>query len=263
MRRLTFATLLLPLAAVLAGALAVPVAAVVDAADYVIWRGVDSGIRDMGVITNGSPPVLRAEYIGLAPNETYRLVVSSARCHTSSNSANRLISHTFDSDLHGARFLRLELEDVLISSIKSVRLFHGPNQLDCGRADGYSHTAAGNDSVADGFAVFNSSVVHGEARVHINLGSGDDELSFVGHGFMPSENYRIVASKVACPNVATPNSYVLKDVMVSSVRGTASLNDTKADASAGNVRSIQLFHGTDRIACSRSITVDPININPN
>lgn len=242
MRRFAIA-LILP--ALLASFLAAPVAAV-DAADYLVWRWDAPGPRGLGLIKAG-PGKLLMEATGLPASSTLTISLNSVGCSKPAKPANNIARRSFQSNSQGASYLQLELENTLVTSLRSVRLFNANGQLDCAPLSYQAGGSPGSqpmESLSINF--YSRNGMHFASVVDVE----NDEVHWVGHDFLASDEYTAVATKARCPK--QPSAITLQNTLVTSVKGTF-YDKQSVDITDAPTRSIQIFHGSTRVACSNSI----------
>ena len=244
----------LTLASGLIGLAAAPTAAV-DAADYLVWRLPAPGARGLGVMhARTSNTTLLAETVGLAPNSTYRYVGSSAACGTAHTDGAVVWSKTFVSNGKGAALLDSSMAGDAISNFRSIRLLRGSNQVDCASPLRYSSEGTGAKPT-DAFARL--SAFGAKALVFVDLGSPNDKVTAVGHGFIASHGYRLVAADVACPTQPTGAVLFQRSGTTNSL-GALWRHDSGSNVTGKPPRSIQLFNpSNDRVACTTTTRLTP------
>ena len=244
------------LLAALASLLVASPTAGVDAADYLVWRFPAPGARGLGLMhARASDTTLLAETVGLQANSQYRLVGSAAPCSDAHRAADLVWARSFQSNGRGAALVDATLAEGAVGMVRSVRLFHGASQSDCAKPVPYD-SGGGGTQPTDAFARLNA--FGARLLVFVDLGSPSDRLTAVGHGFIASHGYRLVAADVACPT--QPNGAVLfqKTGSTNSL-GILWRYDTGTNLTGKPPRSVQLFNPSDeRVACANTRFLRPV-----
>jgi hypothetical protein len=161
-----------------------------------------------------------AEMLRLDMNSDYRLVASERGCGRSHRAVDRVLGIVFDTSTQRVRFATGTFGDqVSIDPVRSVRLFKGTQQVDCGNASRYS--------VDDGttFPIALMAPLTGNAGVFGMMFSrvrdGRDALSVALHGLQPDTAYRIVGSNQACPGPVGSGQQEFRHSFRSTAGGTA------------------------------------------
>jgi hypothetical protein len=225
-----------------------PSLAGVDGADYVVWRVPSPGARGLGLMrVRASDTTLLAETVGLSPNSTYRYVGSRSRCGTTHATTHLIWSKTFQSNGKGAALLDTSVANNAITNLRSIRLFRGTSQIECAGPLRYS-SEGGGTKPTDAFARL--SAFGFRALVFVDLGSPKDKLTAVGHGFIATHGYRLVAADVTCPTQPSGALLFQKSGKTNSL-GVLWRHDTGSNLTGKTPRSIQLFNpANQRVACA-------------
>src|SRR5215217_4729739 len=97
-----------------------------------------------------------------------------------------------------------------------------------------------------------------KALVFVDLGSPNDRITAVGHGFIASHGYRLVAADVACPTQPAGSVLFTKTGNTNSL-GVLWRHDTGSNLTGKPPRSIQLFNpSNDRVACATTTRLPAI-----
>jgi hypothetical protein len=242
----------------MAANLAIPASSVggVDAADYVVWRLPAPGARGLGLMhARTSDTTLLVETVGLTPDSAYRYVGSRAGCASSHTASHVVWAITFQSNAKGAALLDTSRTGNAITTLRSIRLFRGSTQSECASPVRYSSQGSGGQPT-DAFARL--SAFGAKALVFVDLGSPNDKLTAVGHGFVASHGYRLVAADVACPSQPTGSVLFQKSGNTNSL-GILWRHDTGSNLTGKPPRSIQLFNpSNERVACAATMRLPPI-----
>jgi hypothetical protein len=237
-------------AALFSASLVSPAAAVVDAADYAVWRFPSPGSRGIGIIHEGATnTTVVAETVGLRANTGYSLVGSSSFCGDVHQPLNALWSRNFDSNAKGAAYM-----DAAIGAggagtyLRSIRLFQDDSQVDCAKPLPYQ-TSGTSSKPLDAFATI--SAYGTRLMVFVDMRSGRDTVTATGHGFIASHGYRLIGSGVACPSQPTGSTTLFEKSGTTNSLGILWRSDTGADFGTTPPRSIQLFSPSGRVACAR------------
>ena len=242
-------------AVLMAGVNAGPVMAV-DAADYVVWRFPSPGARGLGLMRErGSDTTLLAETVGLNPNSSYRYVGSKKSCGTVHGAAEVVWSRSFQSNSNGAALLDTTVAPSEVTeAVRSIRLFRGSAQAECAVPRRYQSDGGGQP--LDAFARLNA--FGARALVFVDLGSQSDRLTVVGHGFIASHGYRLVAADVLCPTQPSPGSTLFQKSGTTNTLGIMWRHDTGSNLTGKAPRSIQLFNPqNNRVACANTTRLPP------
>jgi hypothetical protein len=238
-------------AALLIATLVGPAAAVVDAADYVLWRFASPGPRGVGIIhETSSNTTIMAEAVGLRPGSGYRYVGSTASCGDIHQPLNALWAKTVQSTSKGAAYISEALPDgALATDLRSIRLFRGNEQVDCAKPLPYQSNGSASQP-RDAFAMI--SAYGTRLLVFVDMASGNDKITAAGHGFIASHGYRLVGSSVACPSQPTAGTTLFEKSGTTNSQGILWRNDTGTNFGSVPPRSIQLFSPSGRVACARA-----------
>jgi hypothetical protein len=246
---------ILPRSASLACALAIsvlifaaaPVGAV-DGADFLAWQWQAPGARGLGLIKTG-PGTMQVEVIGLGANSTVGVVLNSVGCGKQSKPSNTLASYGLQATAQGAGYLSVELETVSFGIIKSVRLFNGNTQLDCDKPTSYQ---VGGNPESRPIEQMSLNFLNRNG-MHLAIALENDEVHWVGHGFLSQTEFEMLATHSKCPN--QPSGFELENVWVTSAKGTA-YGTMSIDVEPWDTRAFQLFRGSTRIMCGKAIHMD-------
>jgi hypothetical protein len=227
------------------------VAAVVDAADYAVWRFPSPGPRGIGIIHEGaSSTTLVAEVVGLNPSSGYRYVGSSAFCGDIHQPLNALWLKSFQSNAKGAAYVSSTIDDgALTPGLRSIRLFKGDTQADCAKPTAYE-SGAGGSQPRDAFAMI--SAYGTRLLILVDMSTGNDRVTAAGHRFIESHGYRLVGSSAACPSQPTGSTTLFEKSGTTNSLGILWRDDTGTNFGSSPPRSIQLFSPSGRVACART-----------
>lgn len=242
----------LAVAAALLGGVPASVHAV-DAMDYAVWQFAGPGPSGIGVIRDGaSTTSLITELVSLRADSAYRLVGTTSPCGLPFQSVEVAFRAAFRSNEDGASFVRKSFDSVDVGALDSVRLIRGRHEIGCATALPYQVGGTPESRPHESFSV----ISHGAMRalVLVNLGSGDDTLTIVGHGFMNSAEYRGRGMSTACRS-ASP-AIVLENVYVTNLRGIVDVEDATTTVGP-DIRSFELNAGGQRVACASATPLVP------
>jgi len=245
----------MPMLAAVAGLLAVvpaaPAVAGGNGADYVVWRLLSPGPRGLVMMRDGaSNTTMVAHTAGLTPNTSYRYVGSTASCSVSHQPSNAVWAKAFESNAKGASLINPIMgDDDLVPWLRSIRLFRGSSQVDCANSMPYQSNS-GSTQPTDAFATLNA--FGARATVLVDLGRGSDKLTAIGHGFIASHGFRLVAVDAACPAQPVPGTTLFQRSGTTNPQGIMWVHDTSQNLASEAPRSIQLFNGSNRVACSNT-----------
>ena len=221
----------------------------VDGDDLAYWRSTNEAILGIGSIWDDTDIVhLHAGYIDLGANRSYRLVISSVRCNHTHGSSNTVLSRRFESNSHGAAFLKVEFIDIVISNIRSARIFRNGNQLDC--ANSISGQGSGDPipTETDGVLgwMLHANVDRFAGALVEKKANDTARLSIVLDGLTGGDTYVIQGVSKNCGKPFTTDqryfAYELKNVQVTSFKATTvELTQEELDS----LRSLRIKNKTD------------------
>jgi hypothetical protein len=226
-----------------------------DGADFLMWRWNPGGPRGIGAIQDGtSNTIMFAEVLGLKPNSTYRIVASMAPCRDNHRRADRVLGIRVDTGNMVDSFINTTFDDgVVLATIKSVRLFMGSTQIDCGRTMPYNIATGPNPS--DGLTL---STFMGEdgvfGMIMIDLGTGDDQISLALHGLTENADHRVVGSDQACPGPLAPRLF--RYGFMSNARGSRYLSDIIEEIPIPSYLYLGEV-GVGQVACTEALLLVP------
>ncbi len=230
--------------------------AVVDAADYVVWRFPAPGARGLGLMhERASNTTLLAEAVGLTPNSAYRYVGSARSCGTAHRAGDVVWSRSFQTNAKGAALVDATVAPTDVTqAVKSIRLFRSTTQSECTVPLRYQSNGTGRPT--DAFARLNA--LGAKALVFVDLATPNDRLTLAGHGFIASHGYRLVAADVPCPTQPTSGSTLFQKSGTTNSLGIMWRHDTGTNLTGTTPRSIQLFNPqNDRVACANTTRLPP------
>jgi hypothetical protein len=225
-----------------------PAAAVVDAADYVVWRFKAGAPQGVGFVREGaSSSRLVAETVGLAPDASYRYVGSARGCAQGHQATSVVWQRSFQSNGKGAAYVSTTLPaSALSSSLQSIRLFKGSTQVECAVPAAYRRVTSGGSAID---LVAHLSPYRTHALMFVDVSAGNDVLTLAGHGFIPTHGYRLVGASIACPAQATSATTLFQKSGQTNGLGVMWRHDAGANLTTATPRSIQLFSPSGRVAC--------------
>ena len=252
MDSLEFARLSVVLAALVSPLVPGPAAAV-DSADYLVWRFSAPGPRGLGLIhERASDTTLLAETVGLQSSSPYRYVGSAAPCSDTHRAADVIWARSFQSNGNGAALVDTTVADDAIGMVRSIRLFQGSSQSDCAKPLRYE--SGGTGQPTDAFARLNA--FGARLLVFVDVGSPKDKLTAVGHGFIASHGYRLVAVDAQCPVQPTSGNRLFQKSGMTNSLGILWRHDAGTNLTGKTPRSIQLFNpSNERVACTTTTRV--------
>lgn len=253
------AGLLLAILATPAGAVGGPRTPAGDEVDHVVAVLGSPGPRGIVAIKDGlSNTVMSVELLGLPRTGPVRVVASSAPCRNDHQAADRLLGRRVQGGQDGASFTSTTFDDeAVVAGIRSVRLFQGSSEIECGRARPYSAAAAvGPEMEWIALNIFDGAGAYG--MVVIDAGSGDDLVTVALHGLKPETAHRLIGTDVECTDPPSVGSRLFKVPFTSSAKGTHySSGDGDGNGYVDAVDYLVLKQGSQGLACSSTQLLVP------